>query len=309
MWQRFKKSIANSQKSLVTKQLTLNYQLLTFFILLLFSFHGIANDAISNQNPYFIDSVLKNKLDTAKFHQIEANLLTKKPAATQTIIQQEKPNAQSNWYLTAALILILLTLLLRLLFDDFTDSMFEGVVSFKKFMIFYQSKKYDSLLAVLLLFVLNIAVLSLVIHIFIQVILNDHFSEFYLNRYIKITVAFLIYFFVINTIEYLFNGFTNTLSVFVAHFLWFLFSSFFGIIICLLILLIHIYNTNISLGFLEIVGWIIFVFFVFFNIIRSYQLFRTIRIPYKLHFFMYICAFKLLPLLILGKYIFQNLMQ
>ncbi|HUM50587.1 MAG TPA: DUF4271 domain-containing protein [Chitinophagales bacterium] len=287
----------------------MNYQLLTFFILLLFSFQGIANDTISNQNPYFIDSVLKNKLDTAKFHQIEANLLTQKPAATQTIIQQEKPSTQSNWYLTAALILILLTLLLRLLFDDFTDSMFEGIVSFKKFMIFYQSKKYDSLLAVLLLFVLNIAVLSLVIHIFIQVILNDHFSEFYLNRYIKITVAFLIYFFVISTIEYLFNGFTNTLSVFVAHFLWFLFSSFFGVIICLLILLIHIYNTNISLGFLEIVGWIIFVFFVFFNIIRSYQLFRTIRIPYKLHFFMYICAFKLLPLLILGKYIFQNLMQ
>ena len=283
---------------------------LLFSVLLLFvSFNGIANDTTSNKNPYFIDSVLKNKLDTAKFHEIEANLLLKKPAATQTIIQQEKQNAQSNWYLTVAVILIVLTLLLRLLFDDFTDSMVEGVVSFKKFMIFYQSKKYDSLLAVLLLFVLNIAVLSLVIHIFIQVVLNNDFSEFYLNRYIKITVAFLIYFFIISTIEYLFNGFTNTLSVFVAHFLWFLFSSFFGIIICLFVLLIHIYNSNISLNVLEIIAWIFFAFFVVFNIIRSYQLFSTIRIPYKLHFFMYICAFKMLPLLILGKYILENLIR
>ena len=283
---------------------------LLFSVLLLFvSFNGIANDTTSNKNPYFIDSVLKNKLDTAKFHEIEANLLLKKPAATQTIIQQEKQNAESNWYLTVAVILIVLTLLLRLLFDDFTDSMVEGVVSFKKFMIFYQSKKYDSLLAVLLLFVLNIAVLSLVIHIFIQVVLNNDFSEFYLNRYIKITVAFLIYFFIISTIEYLFNGFTNTLSVFVAHFLWFLFSSFFGIIICLFVLLIHIYNSNISLNVLEIIAWIFFAFFVVFNIIRSYQLFSTIRIPYKLHFFMYICAFKMLPLLILGKYILENLIR
>ncbi|MBK6273592.1 MAG: DUF4271 domain-containing protein [Saprospirales bacterium] len=208
-----------------------------------------------------------------------------------------------------AIILIILTLLFRLLFDDFTDSMLEGLISFKKFMVFYQSKKYDSLLAVLLLFILNIAVISLVVHIFVQIILNDQFREFYMSRYFKIAITLLVYFFVTSTIEYLLNGFTNTLSVFLAHFLWYLFSSFFGIIICLLLLMVHIYNTSISLGFFEIVGWLFFALFVVFNIIRSYQLFSTIRIPYKLHFFMYICAFKILPVLILGKYIFENLMQ
>ncbi|MFN8284815.1 MAG: DUF4271 domain-containing protein [Chitinophagales bacterium] len=286
-----------------------DFRTLFIAIFLSFSFHGIAKDSVSNINPYFIDSVLKNKLDTATFNQIETNLLLKKTAATQTIIQQEKQHGQSSWYLLAALILILLTLLLRLLFDDFTDSMFEGVVSFKKFMIFYQSKKYDSLLAVLLLFVLNIAILSLVVHILIQFIVNDHYNQFYIFRYMQIFVILLVYSCSISAIEYFFNGFTNTHSFYIAHFLWYLFSSFFSVIICLMILLIHIYNSNISLPFLEVVSWMIFAFFVVFNIVRSYQLFRSIRIPYKIHFFMYICAFKLLPLLILGKYISENLIR
>lgn len=283
---------------------------LLFSVMMLFvSTFASANDTISNNNPYFIDSILKTKLDTVKFHQIEAILITKKTAATQIEIQQIKQQPQNSWYLFVAIILIILTLLFRLLFDDFTDSMLEGLISFKKFMVFYQSKKYDSLLAVLLLFILNIAVISLVIHIFVQIILNDQFREFYISRYFKIAITLLVYFFVTSTIEYLLNGFTNTLSVFLAHFLWYLFSSFFGIIICLLLLMVHIYNTSISLGFFEIVGWLFFALFVVFNIIRSYQLFSTIRIPYKLHFFMYICAFKILPVLILGKYIFENLMQ
>lgn len=298
MWQRF------------NLQLTA-YDLRLFLVglFLLFSLNGSTQNKLSNQNPYFMDSVLKNKLDTTKFKDIEASILIKKAAATQAIIQQEKQNVQSSWYLFTALILISLTLFLRLLFDDFTNSMFEGVVSFKKFMIFYQSKKYDSLLAVLLLFILNIALLSLVVHIFIQYVLNDNFTNFYAFRYVQITSILLIYFFAISIIEYFFNGFTNTLSLYVAHFLWYLFSSFFSILVCLLILLIHIYNLSIPFRLLEIIGWITFAFFLVFNIIRSYQLFRTIRIPYKIHFFMYICAFKILPFLILGKYIFEKLIR
>ena len=282
--------------------------LFTLFFLSVSFQAGIAADT-TNTNPFFIDSVLKNKLDTAKFSKIESGLLIKKPAAVQTIIQQQKQNEQSDWYIMAAVILLVLMLFMRLLFYDFTFSMFEGVVSFKKFMVFYQSKKYDSFLAVLILFVLNIAMLSLVVHIFIQIILNDNFTHFYLNRLIQITLILLVYFFTISTIEYFFNGFTNTISLFVAHFLWYLFSSFFSIIICLLILLMHVYNASVSIGLLNVVGWMFFSVFIVFNIIRSYQLLRTICIPYKLHFFMYICAFKLLPLLILGKYIFENLIR
>lgn len=282
--------------------------LFTLFFLSVSFQSAIAADT-TNSNPFFIDSVLKNNLDTAKFSKIENDLLIKKPAASQAIIQQQKQNEQSDWYIIATAILVFLMLFMRLLFDDFTFSMFEGVVSFKKFMVFYQSKKYDSFLAVLILFVLNIAMLSLVVHIFIQIILNDNFTQFYLNRYIQINVILLVYFFAISTVEYFFNGFTNTISLFVAHFLWYLFSSFFTIIISLLILLTHVYNASVSIGLLSVVGWIFFVIFFVFNIVRSYQLLRTIGIPYKLHFFMYICAFKLLPLLILSKYIFENLIR
>ncbi|MBK9328856.1 MAG: DUF4271 domain-containing protein [Sphingobacteriales bacterium] len=70
--------------------------------------------------------------------------------------------------------------------------------------------------------------------------------------------------------------------------------------------MIYIYN--------DFISWNVVLFslvfsvtaYVFFNTIRSYQLMGNIRIVHKLHFFLYICAFKILPVFVLVKYILKN---
>ena len=88
-----------------------------------------------------------------------------------------------------------------------------------------------------------------------------------------------------------------------------LFAELVVSVFLLVLFLIYIYNTHISYDFM--LGLLLsgLGVYVVFNIVRSYQLMGNVRIPYKLHFFLYICAFKILPVLLLVKYILNNVVQ
>ena len=112
-----------------------------------------------------------------------------------------------------------------------------------------------------------------------------------------------------NIIEFIFNSVINTQETFKAFFLQNLFAEFLWSIILLFLFLICIYNNSISPKLLLFLILFSFSAYTVFNIIRSYQLMSNIRIPYKLHFFLYICAFKIIPLFLLAKYILNNVVD
>ncbi|MFN8237366.1 MAG: DUF4271 domain-containing protein [Chitinophagales bacterium] len=260
----------------------------------------------SSVNPFYRDSILKNKMDSARWKMILSGQDIYRNPAKNLLIQHPKETAESTVFLYISLIIGLLILLLRLLFSDFMVSLFEGILSVKKFYIHIKSNKYDTILAVLWIYIVKLLLLSLILYIALAHSTGRRFHAFDTYFYIRILSSLSLFFVFKNMLEYIFNRVIQMQDSYKAFFLQNLFSELLIAAVLLLFLLIYIYNDFISLQ--ALLGSIIFsaAVYVFFNTIRSYQLMGNVSIVHKLHFFLYICAFKILPVLVLVKYILNN---
>lgn len=261
----------------------------------------------SNTNPYFLDSILKNNVDTVKWMKVIKATDIHKAAGKNIIVQTQKHPVKSLVFLYVTTVFLLLLVFIRVMFDDFFYSVLEGLTSKKKFYIFYKSKKYDSVLAILLIYIYIISILSLVVYIGINYFQKDDFINFHLKIFFNIWILLSTFFIVKNTIEYLFNRVIGTLDIFNASFLSNLFAEFLLSIFLLIVFIVYIYNSNVLYSFMLTILVLSVSVYLVFNIIRSYQLISNMRINHKLHFFLYICAFKIIPFLILVKYILNNI--
>lgn len=313
MWQLSKKSINILIQTLVPiiklpsqNIVCFNKKLILLFLSLIITFSIFSKENTSCINPIFRDSLLKNKLDTTKWNIVKSNIDINKSTHKNVVIQKQK-RAQNNLdFLYISSIVLLFLLIMRLMFDDFSFSLLEGIWSFKKYLLYYQSKKYDSLIAIIFVYLISTIVLSLITYIGLVHFVNDNFITFNYVLFIEILVAILLFFSIKNLIEFIFNWVIDTQHIFRAFFLQNLFSELLLSIVVLFLLLIYIYNDGISYNFTLIIMSIIMVLYLVFNTFRSYQLMDNVRIPYKLHFFMYICTFKIIPLLLIAKYILNN---
>jgi hypothetical protein len=294
-----------SQKLFPDTTYHLKTVLLSLFLILLNTISFSKQDT-SPFNPVFKDSILNNKTDSAKWQSIVQFMDIHKSADKNKIIQKYKADTKSPVFLYISVAVLLLLLLMRLLFDDFSFSLLEGIWSFKQFLIYYQSKKYDSLIAVIFVYLLNLSVLSMVTYIGLEHFLKNDYTQFNTRFFLKILIALSVFFSAKNILELIFNRVIEMQQSFKAFFLQNLFAEFVLSFILLFLLLIYIYNPVISSGFAAFLLVFSLVLYIVFNTIRSYQLMDNVRIPYKLHFFLYICAFKIIPMLILAKYILKN---
>ncbi len=277
------------------------------FILLFASLISFSKNDTTSFNPLFRDSVLKNKVDSVKWNKLVSAIDIHKTSGGNILIQKQKHPVKSPSFLYITIGIFLILLILRLIFDDFSFSLLEGIASVKKFLIFYKSKKYDSLLAILSIYILKISILSLVVYIGLHFFKKDEFTSFQYLYFFNIWILLGLFFTIKNVIEFVFNFVIQTQETFKAFFLQNLFAEFLLSIVLLVLMLIYIYNGNVSYNFMTILMSICFTGYAVFNIVRSYQLMSNIRIPYKLHFFLYICAFKIIPMLLLAKYILNNI--
>jgi hypothetical protein len=277
-----------------------------FFLVFMIAFASFSKNDTTAYNPFFRDSILKNKIDTVRWHHLQNVLDIHKSASKIIALQQPKTAHKSIVFLMNAGVIILFILLLRLIFDDFAASLLEGILSMKKYYIFYKSKKYDSLFAVLSVYILKIAIFSYILYIGILFFGKDKFLVFSYDGFFRILALLTLFFTLKNITEFIFNSVIGTNDMFKAFFLQNLFAEFLLTIILLVVFMIYIYSSHVSSGFM--LGFMIACLagYAVFNIVRSYQLMSNIRIPHKLHFFLYICAFKIIPLLLLTKYILNN---
>ncbi len=305
MWQPSKGLTAVARFSAVSTGAT--YGKLLFCVLCMVVFAGFSANDTTSYNPAFRDSVLKNKVDSTRWNHLRSTLDIHKAGGRTIVIQKQKPATQSTAFLYLSLGIALPLLVLRLIFDDFSASLIEGMLSIKKFFIFYKSKKFDSLLAILSVYVFKITILSLVMYIGLRYFQKDTFIAFDAYYFLDLWLLLGLFFTVKNVTEFIFNWVIDTQDSFRAFFLQNLFAEFLLSIVLLVLFLIYIYNGHVSYNFMLSMLLLCLVVYVVFNIIRSYQLMSNTRIPYKLHFFLYICAFKIVPLLVLVKYILNNI--
>lgn len=306
MWQHFKQF--RLLKHFAILQINFNsFIKISFFVLCLLGNKATFSQSdTSSISPVFIDSILKNKIDTTKWTHLHSTLNIHRDAKEMNIQKQKAPTTSVLFLFIAACILFLL-LLLRLLFEDFSFSLIDGIFSTKKYLIYYKSKKYDSLIALLMIYLIKIAIFSFIIFVGIDIYRNYNFTVFDTYSFVTLLLAVGVFSIVKNTIEFIFNWVIDTQEEFRTFFLQNLFSELLLSITLMILVLLYIYcNQN----FHSVVGLLalsVTIIFGFFNIIRSYQLMSNIHISYKLHFFLYICAFKILPILLMTKYIVKNI--
>lgn len=259
----------------------------------------------SKENPYFIDSVLRTQIDTAKWQALQQNTNTHNIAKVQ-LIQQIKHKEYSNLYLMCLGVVIILLLIVRLIFEDFMYAIVEGLFSVKKFYAYYKTKKYDSLMAILLVMVLKIINIALLVYIIIQYYISGGFTDFNSYLFLKILLIITIFYIIKSVFELIFNETIGMKETYNAVYLFSFFTEFIASIIILIFLLIFIYNNTLQKQnvYIFLIG--VVVFYTIFNIIRSFQLLDIFKIAGKLQFFVYVCTFKILPFLILVRYIFNN---
>ena len=278
----------------------------SFLFFFMIAFTAFSKNDTTAYNPFFRDSILKNKIDTVRWHQLQNIVDIHKPAGKIISLQQQKTPDKSIVFLIIAGVVILFILVLRVIFDDFAASLLEGILSMKKFYIFYKSKKYDSLFAVLSVYILKVVILSYILYIGILFLGKDKFLVFSYDGFFRILALLTLFFTLKNITEFIFNSVIGTIDMFKAFFLQNLFAEFMLTIILLIVFMIYIYSSHFSPGIMLALMIACLSGYTVFNIVRSYQLMSNIRIPHKLHFFLYICAFKIIPLLLLTKYILNN---
>lgn len=281
--------------------------LLLFIGLFLLFSSTFAQATATNINPFFRDSILKHKVDTARWSNVESAVNRYNKSATNIRLQKPKVETNSLLYLYMTAGIVILLIIMRLIFDDFSTSLLEGMLSMKKFFVFYKSKKYDSLIAIILVYVFNLVLLSLISFIAWSFTTKHGFKTFNMSVFMDISVLMIVFFTLKNAIEYLFNFIIDTQDTFKAFFLQNLFTEFLLCVVLLVFSLIYIYNSYFSLNWMLGLFFVILTIYLVFNTIRSYQLISVTRLPYKLHFFLYICTFKLIPILLLVKYFLNNI--
>ncbi len=288
-------------------RLSNNYLFLLIFLSI--SFASFSKTDSAEFNTVFRDSVLKNKIDSSNWKKLAMKLDIHKSADNFIFIQNQKQPTKSHVFFVISIVILLLLLLLRLIFDDFSFSLLEGIANVKKFIIFYKSKKYDSPVAIFFIYFLKIAILSLVLYLALHFIRKDNFSFFDYSYFLETWMLLGLFFLVKNITEFFFNWVINTQEFFKSFFLLNLFAEFLFSMVLLVLFLVYIYNSYVSYDFMVFLIAVNTGIYVVFNIARSYQLMGNIKIPYKLHFFLYLCAFKIIPLLLLAKYILKNIVE
>ena len=227
--------------------------------------------------------------------------------ATVYSLQPLKYPTASVFYLLFIIGLLLVALLLRVLFDDFSESMLRGVFSSKDYYLLLRTNKYDSPVPLVYLFLAKNLVFAVLAYLAVEKIKPDGPAWFQPALLLKVMLLIVLFSFTRSLIELVFNWTIGTVTIFKAFMLQQLFVDFIWGLGLLCICLVGLYNPGFHMQ--QPLAWfaVILGIYLVFNTFRSYQLMSNIRINYRLHFFIYICSFKILPVLVLAKYLLSSL--
>ncbi len=282
--------------------------ILCFCMPVAFAGNKLKKDSIpANINPVYRDSVLKHELDSAAYLKFKSKTNPFKLAAKTPVIQNIRIGGVSLYYFFALSFLLFLLLLIRLFFEDFFMSLAEGIISNKKFLIYLKSKKYDSFLAMLSVYALHLVCLAYLLFLISVVISAGNFKQFNLLILGKFTILLFLFFTLKFFIEFIFNAISDTADTFKTFFIQHIFIELAFYFLLILLFTFFIYYQYSNNQHLLIILTVISAGLLLFTAFRNFQLLLELKVVYKLHFFLYLCAFKVLPVLLLGKFILNYL--
>lgn len=285
------------------------FKALLLFFLAICSMQPACASAELLYNPAWADTVLLQERDSAAYSQLKQSILVPAYArvhASGYMLQPLRHAAPPLFYLYFITAILGVALVLRLIYDDFSESLLRGVLSSKAYYVALRTNKYDSPVPLAYVFLAKHLVLGVIAYLALEQLFPSGPMGYDPGLLLRVAGLVMGFGILRSLGELLFNWVIGTGSVFKAFTLQQLFIDFIWGLLLLTACLVFIYHPGFQLR--APLGWfsLLLALYLVFNTFRSYQLMHQARVPFRLHFFIYICTFKILPVLLLAKYLVSN---
>ncbi|MCB0512037.1 MAG: DUF4271 domain-containing protein [Bacteroidetes bacterium] len=257
-------------------------------------------------NPIWVDSILKNKTDSAQMLQLKQSIFIDGQKATPTtvIIQPLRAQQKALDYMYAALLILLIIALLYVFFGDYFLAVRESLVSIKQYQVYLAANKFDNFFLIVALFLFKIILLAFVVNSFINIYVSIYYNIFNYKQFAYILSVIAIFFslkMILEIIVLFVIGQIKTYRLFYFNKLFF--DIAFACMVALIIVLMY-YNTSTDIrAFLILFGAIYTLYIVY----KGFKITQFAKISNKIYFILYLCTFKIMPLMLVVKYFWLNL--
>lgn len=268
----------------------------------------LAASAVSAQdveyNPEFVDSFMIQNTQPVYVegmaHQLSQNTIFSEDVYD---VQQLKAHRSTPSIIFTLPVIFLIIIMLKFLFTGFFKSSFSGIVNMNVFQLHYRNKKFSEHLPLLLLFILR----NIFIIIICQYLAFLHFQQEYYFNWKHFAIGFVvisIFYSLVYLMEYFVQNMIGIGEMFRMYFTqFFIITTWLWVPLIAVILLLYLNNiqleTNIIVAILILPVFLSSVIAV----LRSVLLWNGAWRDNLIYFFMYLCTFKIIPYLLLAKFL------
>lgn len=271
-------------------------------VLLLGSNVGVFAKQSKIYNPIWVDSILSHKKDSVQF----AKLLSKVEITTEkTTINLPQPIRNSSvqyTYLAIVAVIFFLLGILFFFFDDFIQTIIQSLYNTKKYNIYYTAHRLDNIFLNLVFLIIKMSIIAYSTLMLLQHMQN-HKLEFSINNTIHIFALVFIFLSVKYLIENIIVWLAAQQKLYRFLNIYKLYYDLYLGLIFIFVSIVILYNRANILYTYFLIFSALYVIILLYKII---QLQQFVKIHHKIYFILYICTFKILPLLLLTKYLWYN---
>jgi len=257
-------------------------------------------------NPVWVDSVLRHKTDSAQMHILKQTTFidSQKDQTSVSIIQPLKNQLKTIDYTYAILILLAVLSVLYVFFGDYFVAARESLWSIKQYQVYLEANKFGNYFLLIALFLLKIVLFAFIAHTFINIYISQNYHTFDFDQFVYIFIVVALFYvlkIIAEVIVIFIIGQFKTYRVFYYNKQFF--DIVFGSLFSLFIVLIY-YNVILNLNTLLVVWGLFYMGYIVYKGLKIYQISKNSD---KVYFILYLCTFKIMPLLLLAKYLWLNL--
>lgn len=255
-------------------------------------------------SPEFVDTFLIQNTQDVQMSQITENVSDSK-LTTQPVwdVQNLKVGHSTPAVILMLPVIVLLIIIIKFLFKSFYSSSLSAIVNGKVFQLHYRNKKFSDIIPVFFLFILRNIVMVIICQylIFMALKNNAYLSlRYFLTGFLMISVFYTILyaaeFFVQSVI-----GVGNNYRMYFTQ--YYLITAWCWLPLVGVILVLYLNGIHLSLDLLGLFLIIPVLISAFLAIIRSIMLWNGAWRDNLIYFFIYLCTFKIIPYLIIVKFI------
>lgn len=258
-------------------------------------------------NPTYVDSLYQAAKGSQQLDSVASDLsVFRIPTAIKWDVQQLNKLAHIHSVYFATLLILLLFVIIKLGYQEFFFSSLSALPNGKVFQLYFRSKKFSSTLPLLMFFLVRVILLSLIaVQIVYFLTGNDHFTKI---QFFFMWTGIITGFYVLRYIaEFIVTAVIGVSPVFKQYLTEYTIITAWVWLPVLVLLILAGSNTFDDLPrlFFILLAFILIIGSTFAHI-RSIEISTLRNIPFLIHFFIYFCTFKILPYMILVKWLSKN---